>query len=91
MIKKHIVSIFCIIGLLNFIAVNSVIADTETFDETYEISSGSAFEIRNRDGKINIQGWDGDQIKVHAIKKTRSTGKLEKCENPSITRCCIQS
>jgi hypothetical protein len=77
MIRKFMISIFCIIGLLNFIVVSTVNADTETFDETYDIGPGSEFEIRNRDGKIEIQGWDGDQIKVHAIKKTRSSGKLE--------------
>ena len=56
---------------------NVVNADTESFDETYEVASGSTFEIRNRDGKIEIEGWDGDQVKLHAIKRTRSSGKLE--------------
>jgi hypothetical protein len=77
MIRKSIITFLCITGLLNFIVVSSAIADTETFDETYDVSPGSEFEIRNRDGKIEIEGWDGDQVKLHAIKKTRSSGKLE--------------
>ena len=77
MIRKSIVSFFCVTSLLIFFDINSAIADTETFDETYEISSGAVFEIRNRDGKIKIEGWDGDQVKVHAIKRTRSSGKID--------------
>lgn len=77
MIRKSIISFLCITSLLIFFIFNTAIADTETFDETYEISSGSVFEVRNSDGKIEIKGWHGDQVKVHAIKKTRSSGKLE--------------
>ena len=75
--RKSIITFIFIIGLLNFIVVSSGIADTETFDETYEISSGSDFEIYNRDGKIEIKGWDGYKIKIFATKKTRSSGILE--------------
>jgi DUF4097 and DUF4098 domain-containing protein YvlB len=77
MIKKSIFLFLGIICLLNFIAVSSAIADTETFDKTYEITSESVFEISNRDGKVKIEGWDGDKIEIHAIKQTCSNGKLE--------------
>lgn len=63
--------------LLSLIVVSSVMADSETFDETYKIMPGSVFEIRNRDGKIRVEGWDRDQVKVHAIKTTRWGGKLD--------------
>ena len=77
MIRKPVISGFFItlFGIL-FIS-NGVIADTEIFDETYEVSSGSTFEIRNRNGGVKIQGWNSNEIKIHAIKKTQWGGKLE--------------
>jgi hypothetical protein len=62
---------------ITFFIASSVNADTESFDETYEVNSGTLFEIRNHDGSINIQGWNRNQIKVHATKKTNRGGKLE--------------
>lgn len=80
MIRKSIFSSLCISAFVTFFIVSLVSADTETFDETYEVSSGTRFEIRNRNGSVNIQGWDRSQIKVHATKKTRRGGKLENVE-----------
>ena len=77
MIRKSIFSSLCITAFVTFFIVTLVRADTETFDETYEVNSGTQFEIRNRNGSINIQGWDRSQIKVHATKKTQWGGKLE--------------
>ena len=75
--NKIIILYLWVTCLLSLFVVSSIFADTETFDETYEITSGSVFEIHNRDGKIRIEGWDGHQLKVRAIKKTRWGGKLE--------------
>jgi len=80
MIRKSIFSSLCITAFVIFFIVSLVSADTETFDETYEVSSGTLFEIRNRNGSVNIQGWDRSQIKVHAAKKTHWGGKLENVE-----------
>jgi len=52
-------------------------AETETFDKTYDVSPGIQFEILNRDGSIDITGWDQNRITIHAVKKTRWGGKLE--------------
>jgi len=80
MIRKSILSSLGITAFVTFFIVSLVSADTETFDETYEVSSGTRFEIRNRNGRVNIKGWDRSQIKVHATKKTHWGGKLENVE-----------
>ena len=77
MIQKSIFTNLFITMFITFFIVSSASADTETFDETYEVSFGTLFEIRNHNGSINIQGWDRNQIKVHATKKTKRGGKLE--------------
>jgi hypothetical protein len=77
MYSKTTISYLGITCLLSLFIVSTVVADSETFDETYKISSGSVFEIRNRDGKIRIEGWERNQVKVHATKTARWGGKLE--------------
>jgi DUF4097 and DUF4098 domain-containing protein YvlB len=77
MIRKSIFLSLCIATFFAIFIVNLVRADTETFDETYEVNSGIRFEIHNLNGSVNIQGWDHSQIRVHAIKKTYPGGKLE--------------
>ena len=76
MIWKSIPKTLFIAIFLTFFIASSVNADTETFDEIYDVSSGTLFEIRNHNGSINIQGWNRNQVKVHATMKTSWGGKL---------------
>ena len=78
--RKFISLNLSITAFVTFFIVSLVGADTETFDETYEVSSGTRFEIHNRNGSVNIQSWDRSQIKVHATKKTKWGGKLKNVE-----------
>jgi DUF4097 and DUF4098 domain-containing protein YvlB len=74
---KTIVGFIYTIVWLNLVFISSAIAETETFEKAYKIDSGAAFEIRNRDGKVRIEGWDGNQVMIRAIKETRWGGDLE--------------
>jgi len=74
---KTIFEFLFIIGCLNLIFISSAIAETETFEKAYKIDSSAVFEIRNRNGKIRIEGWDGDQVMVRAIKESRWGGRLD--------------
>ena len=67
---KIIAALVCITGLLNFSLVSSATADTAIFEEAYTVTPGSVFEIRNRNGKISIEGWTGDRVTVRAIKES---------------------
>jgi DUF4097 and DUF4098 domain-containing protein YvlB len=75
--NKAIVALLCVTVLLNSLYITKANADSETFEENYAIAPGAGFEIRNRDGKIRIEGWNGDQVKVRAVKQSRWGGKLE--------------
>jgi len=80
MIRKSIFLSLGITAFITFFLVSLVGADTETFNETYEISSGTRLEIRNHNGGIKIQKWGRSNLKVQATKKTRWGGKLENVE-----------
>jgi hypothetical protein len=76
MVKKTIVFCWCLVVAVLLI-VPAADAETETFDKTYDVTTGTRFQILNRDGSIEISGWSQDRIKIHAVKKTRWGGKLE--------------
>jgi hypothetical protein len=76
MFRRTIVSYLCI-AVAALLLVPVVHAATESFDKAYEVSPGTRFEILNRDGSIDIIGWDQGRIEIHAVKKTGWGGKLE--------------
>jgi hypothetical protein len=49
---------------------------TDTFEETYPVTTGTRFGIQNRNGSIHIVPVDGDSIVVRAVNRT-SYGKSE--------------
>lgn len=74
---RRIIALFLCIAVAGLFIVPAIGAETETFDRVYDVSPGTIFEILNRDGSIDISGWDQSRIKIHAVKKTRWGGKLE--------------
>lgn len=77
MIRKILVSTLWVTTWVILFFGGLACADTETLDETYDVRSGTRFEILNHNGSITIEGWDRSQINVHATKQTRWGGKLE--------------
>jgi hypothetical protein len=43
-------------------------AADETFDKTYPLSPGGSFSLQNVNGKVEISGWDRNEVEVHAVK-----------------------
>jgi len=80
MIRKSIFSSLCITAFVTFFIVSLVSADTETFDETYDVNPGTRLELKNHNGGVKIQKWGRSNLKVQATKKARWGGKLEEVE-----------
>lgn len=43
-------------------------ASSKVFDQVYPLHAGGAFAIANVNGGVQIEGWDRDQVEVHAVK-----------------------
>ncbi len=43
-------------------------AADEAFDKTYPLSPGGAFALQNVNGKVEISGWDRNEVQIHAVK-----------------------
>jgi DUF4097 and DUF4098 domain-containing protein YvlB len=43
------------------------------FDHTYPLQPGGTFELQNVNGAVEVQGWDRDEVQIHAVKSARTT------------------
>jgi DUF4097 and DUF4098 domain-containing protein YvlB len=41
------------------------------FNQTYTLHSGATVELQNVNGTIQVQGWDRNEVEVHAVKTTK--------------------
>jgi DUF4097 and DUF4098 domain-containing protein YvlB len=46
---------------------------TEVFDRTVNLRPGSEVEIENVNGRITIASWDQPRVRIHAVKKVRTS------------------
>jgi hypothetical protein len=46
-------------------------AITKEFNQTYPLQPGGSFELQNVNGTVDVQGWDRDEIEVHAVKTAK--------------------
>lgn len=79
MINKLYGALLLLIALM-FVAVSGCIVqgplETEQFTGDYEVGENTVLEVRNVNGDIEINKWDGNSVKLDAIKRTRE-GKEE--------------
>jgi DUF4097 and DUF4098 domain-containing protein YvlB len=46
-------------------------AITKEFNQSYPLQPGGSFELLNVNGTVEIQGWDRNEIEVHAVKTAK--------------------
>ena len=48
-------------------------ANTEqVFNEVYKLPAGGQFQLDNINGSVRVEGWDRDEVEVHAVKSSLS-------------------
>ena len=47
-------------------------AVSKEFSEKYPLEAGGSFELQNVNGTIQVQGWDRDEVEVHAVKTAKN-------------------
>jgi len=47
-------------------------ADEQVFEQTYPLSSGGQFVLQNVNGSVQVEGWDRDEVEVHAVKTSQN-------------------
>ena len=46
-------------------------AISKEFNQTYPLQAGGSFELQNVNGAVEVQGWDRDDVEVHAVKTAK--------------------
>lgn len=46
-------------------------AISKDFDQSYPLQAGGTFELQNVNGSVNVQGWDRNEVEVHAVKTAK--------------------
>jgi len=50
-------------------------ADSHVFEHTYPLSSGGSFVLANINGSVRVEGWERDEVEVHAVKTSKADPK----------------
>jgi len=53
---------------------------TEEFHKTYPLATGGRVALDNINGSVHITGWDGNEVKVDAVKYARSKERLDEAK-----------
>ena len=46
-------------------------AITKEFNQSYPLQPGGSFELQNVNGTVEVQGWDRNEVEVHAVKTAK--------------------
>jgi DUF4097 and DUF4098 domain-containing protein YvlB len=46
-------------------------AITKDFNQSYPLEPGGSFELQNVNGTVDVQGWDKNEVEVHAVKTAK--------------------
>ena len=66
---------FCLATLVLFLSALSVVpcfAITKEFNQSYPLQPGGSFDLQNVNGPVDLQGWDGDTVEIHAVKTAKN-------------------
>jgi hypothetical protein len=61
---------FCLFLLAAIGAVPSC-GITKDFNQNYPLQPGGTFELQNVNGTVEVQGWDRNEVEVHAVKTAK--------------------
>src|SRR6266478_2686919 len=62
-----------VLGVLSLAAVWAVpgFAISKEFNQSYPLQPGGSLELQNVNGTVDVQGWDRNEIEVHAVKTAK--------------------
>jgi hypothetical protein len=46
-------------------------AISKDFNQSYPLQPGGTFELQNVNGTVDVQGWNRDEVEVHAVKTAK--------------------
>src|SRR5258707_14865278 len=72
MLRRSVSFIALFITILTVALAPACLAITKEFNQTYPLQPGGSFELQNVNGTVDGQGWDRDNIEIHAVKTAKN-------------------
>jgi hypothetical protein len=47
----------------------------QVFNEIYKLPAGGHFQLDNVNGSVQVEGWDRDEVEVHAVKSSQTDAR----------------
>jgi len=73
---KNVVRSLAVLILTVAVAVPAMAGVTESFEQTYSVSSGASVSLANVNGDVTIEVWDRDEVWVRAEKVAPTAERL---------------
>src|ERR1700726_1581648 len=71
MLRRSVSLIALFITILAVALAPACLAISKEFNQSYPLQPGGSFELQNVNGTVDVQGWDRDEIEVHAVKTAK--------------------
>lgn len=70
--SRHGFRVFCFSVLLGTaLWASPSFAISKDFDRTYPLQPCGTFELQNVNGPVEVQGWDRNEVEIHAVKTAK--------------------
>ena len=79
------------VGALALCMAAAVAASAQDFQRTYNLEAGGSVEIANVSGDINLTGYEGSAVVVHAFKQGRDRDQVEVEDNSTQGRVSLRA
>ena len=57
--------------LVAVVFASPCLAFDKEFDQTYPLEPGGSFELQNVNGTVEVEGWDRNEVQIHAVKTAK--------------------
>lgn len=68
MLRPGLRSAVLFILTLGLVSTAPCFAISKDFNQTYPLQPGGSFELQNVNGPVQVEGWDRNEVEIHAVK-----------------------
>ena len=68
MLRPGLRSAVLFILTLGVVSTAPCFAISKDFNQTYPLQPGGSFELQNVNGPVQVEGWDRNEVEIHAVK-----------------------
>ncbi len=81
--RLHRFTLVVFLGVMATFASAPCYGFRNDFDKSYPLQPGGSFELQNVNGTVEVQGWEKNEVQIHAVK-------LAKTDRADLSRVSIQ-